>query len=341
MTFAVEPRFLPISYGLSGAFAGISLGLNEGDYPVRLRFRLGTTTAGGAWSVDLKSAQDVLAVTSDTYSDITEGPRGLEISVRNPFDLQVRTTGNPPPLFLTGLMREKTGQRQEFIMSQDGHPHFLYYQKDLAGRPTELSVSRAIVRLDFELAAGHSPDCLGPATCASSCTGFQISPGYFLTNRHCVDPAFRSGLLTTIIFGIDDKNPDGVDRTSARLFSMGSYPTGSSTGGLDYGILKAVSVPQPFKGALVDIWRNGKTVPASETSLELYQIWTGLDGQPKGNAVTTNAECKVGSVSKTFPGEVNNPYCPVPDFIHGCDEDSGSSGSPVFVRGTNTVVGLN
>jgi len=81
-------------------------------------------------------------------------------------------------------------------------------------------------------------------------------------------------------------------------------------------------------------------VSAASQPLEVYEIWSGEDGAATGNIVAVNTECRTGS-AHAEPSTLHNDACPSPDFLHGCDTEGGSSGSPVFLSGTNTIVGIH
>ena len=308
--------------------AADALGIQAADLPALLRFRVPDRQPAPPWAIVIKSSKAQTAITSENITNLGLSESGFQLLIDDLCDIHISFSSPAPDLIYDAVIKINAGQRPQYIISQNLQ---LYYaKKDLSGQLQRLAISRAIVKLEFDIPQGHT-----------QCTGFQISPGAYLTNRHCVDPALRNNrsLVTKVTFGIDDQHPYGQTSVAADLVKMGAFLPGQQQGGLDYGLLRSKDVPPDFRDASINL--QDRSMANSDRPLELYQIWSGLGGSGPGNALSMNPECVAGKSSQSPPRALNNPSCPAPDFLHGCDSEGGSSGSPIFLRGTRTIVGIH
>lgn len=151
----------------------------------------------------------------------------------------------------------------------------------------------------------------------SNCTGFLVAPTLVITNNHCVSA--KKQLRTAILqFGFESEAPRRPERVPIKDMVYTDY-------GLDFTLLRLAAAPLGIAPARLE------EAPV-RTSQRLILI-QHPQRQPKTISVT-------GCAVQT-PAFVGRKEGVKSDFLHACDSEGGSSGSPVMDEGTGTVVGLH
>ncbi len=311
------------------------LGLQLSDLPAKLRFRVSSTAAAPPWEIRIKSKLDSLTIDSHDALLLVGVPNAYELLVDDTAPVAITLTKDAPDLIYDSIVRETASQTPLFIISRTPHP--LYFNGGLKGDNARIRLGRSIVRLDFDI---EQDGYVGE----TYCTGFQIAPGEILTNLHCIDSPLRPidhRKFTTIRYGVDDQHPNGEAWAVGTVVKIGHFNVGRNEGGLDFAVLKANKIVETFRSDLVDI-NNSEDPSNVGSALEVYEMWSGVGAFGAGKALISNDECMTGSLpDSSGVSKLNNAACSSPDFLHGCDAQGGSSGSPIFLRGTNKLIGLH
>jgi hypothetical protein len=102
---------------------------------------------------------------------------------------------------------------------------------------------------------------------------------------------------------------------------------------LDYAILKAVT-PPPYRNDILPV-RIGRLPLGGGVALEVIQQWTHYS-RDLGKASSRDDDCRI---TESSPSDLY--HCPSDSLKHKCDTEEGSSGSPVFVRGSSAIIALH
>jgi len=149
----------------------------------------------------------------------------------------------------------------------------------------------------------------------SNCTGFLLSPSLILTNQHCInDP----GQLRTayIRFGYETDRPLLPTYATTQIVLQDED--------LDFSLLRLDGDASAWLQTAID--------PNPVKKNQLLILIQHPDGRPKFLA---ERGCQIDA-SDASEKNGNNT-----DFVHLCDSEGGSSGSPVMDKGTGKVVGLH
>jgi len=157
------------------------------------------------------------------------------------------------------------------------------------------------------------------------CTGFLVSNDLLLTNYHCIQTNTEA-VNATAEFGVGDF---GVPKKCLRLVGL-EYK--NSDAAYDFVVARASGLPGKTYGhiRLTDTTRTSFNDVASPRSLVIVEH---PDGGSKRASITGCSE-SVDSISGA-------DLLMKTDFGHQCDTLTGSSGSPVFLRGSKELVGLH
>ena len=167
------------------------------------------------------------------------------------------------------------------------------------------------------------------------CTGFLVSDDLMLTNYHCISTSIQA-VNTRADFGYDKSDTPG------NVFMIQGIVVENSDTAFDYVLVRVLGNPgqtyshvalpllgssffpveAPPLGSLNFSGNNGKLLVIEHPG-----------GGPKMVSIT---DCEVAGdkIAGVDPQELS-------DFGHLCDTLGGSSGSPVFSIGDNTLVGLH
>ena len=152
----------------------------------------------------------------------------------------------------------------------------------------------------------------------SRCTGFLVAPNIIMTNNHCVPSNyFASGVKATFDYESEKINE------SLTTFSCDKLLLTNTS--LDFSLLECSNFPADFVAPtpliLSDIEMN--------TNDEIYIIHQNCDYYLKSDCDSTK------KFSEGLITEYNWKYA------HNADTLGGSSGSPMFSKDTNKVVGIH
>jgi len=292
--------------------------LQPSDIPRRLLFRVVKTSVFAApWMLTVMIGNQATVITDSTLAAyLLDAPaEGLndvfEVPVTAPGTVSMAFSPLAPDLEYVGYVKLRSDGS---VLSQQGDLNLEYFDQDFAADERRRRFARAVVRLEY----------YDGAVALRRCTAFQFVRGYFLTNLHCVDEIGRPKL----IFGlISLARPDGDGRVPARVIARGAGRA------LDFAVLEATP-PATYAGDLLPLDTASSPNLAVARPLEIYQDWTYAT-RPAGKVLSRDADC-------TFkPGAIAQSVCPLPAFRHGCDVESGSSGSPILPRDGNAVLGLH
>ena len=150
----------------------------------------------------------------------------------------------------------------------------------------------------------------------SNCTGFLVSATLLITNNHCI--SVEKQVRTVLVrFGFDQiREPPAADVRVAALLHTDE--------GLDYTVLRMARSPN-----LAPVRLNLDAVKAGHTLILIQHP----DRQPKTIAVK-NCVVQLADFVARKEGVKT-------DFLHACDSEGGSSGSPIMDEATGEVVGLH
>lgn len=192
------------------------------------------------------------------------------------------------------------------IRSQIARGRFEPMARYQTGRYHQLG--RAIGRLQFLTASGHT----------SACTGWLIAGDQVLTNRHCVageSPDKRALQMRLALGVLDDRSEADIQLLPVVL------PPLESDAGLDYAILRVEGDTSRFPPLSLNRVRDPQPGEA------LFLI-----GHPGGASQhITRGGCQADGRSPISGLE----------FAHRCDTLGGNSGSPVFADDDGALVGLH
>ncbi|MGK0366874.1 MAG: V8-like Glu-specific endopeptidase [Thermoproteota archaeon] len=151
------------------------------------------------------------------------------------------------------------------------------------------------------------------------CTGFLISKNVIMTNHHCIpNSSYAQGVKVQFKYETGQENGSAEDQKE--------YDCSELIGNdqeLDYALLKCKGNPGDDVGTV-----RLATVPVALSS-SIYIVQQNCDYYLEGNCNPTK---KVSYGTVTAQRD---------DFTHTADTLGGSSGSPVFSRTTNQVVGIH
>lgn len=150
----------------------------------------------------------------------------------------------------------------------------------------------------------------------SNCTGFLVAPTLLITNNHCIskEKQLRTALAR---FGYDQaRTAPAADVTFKELLHTDV--------GLDFTMLRMARSPNVAPARL-----NVARVTEGHRLILIQHP----DRQPKTIAVKN---CVV-----QLPDFIGRKDGVKTDFLHACDSEGGSSGSPIMDESTGEVVGLH
>ncbi len=186
----------------------------------------------------------------------------------------------------------------------------------LASIPNLKAVSRAVARLMIP----------GDDGITRFCTGFLVSPGLVMTNRHCVlSGSEASKAKAHFDFEQDIAPPklqNGLKFSEVVLTSCD----------LDFVLLR---LKQPFACQAADCTAAGDRAPLTlEPAASPAAAAMVVIQHPQARALRVSVDgCRL-----TRPGMIGNSSA-LTDFGHTCDTEDSSSGSPVLLLGGGNRVG--
>lgn len=171
-------------------------------------------------------------------------------------------------------------------------------------------------------------------------TGFQFAPGYFLTTLHSISE--RDGSLLeqgsiTVQFGSYERGLSSSEYSVVGKVVAHGIPEPSKVKWpLDYAIIRA-EVGAPYRNWWTKL-SDRVEMPDVNSLLEVYTIWYAAV-PANGKFVSRDDQCRV--VDKFESDSDSSTRCRAMNFKHACDVDSGSSGSPVLLRGANAAIAMH
>jgi hypothetical protein len=226
-------------------------------------------------------------------------------------------------------------------------PEGLLISVDKYDHPTQPIVQQSVVgQPNFESVYLTTPDIQKIASSIARlriktdqgeplCTGFLVSDSLLMTNYHCISTSVEAA-NSQAEFGIDRKGAKG------KTFRITNLEAVNSSLAYDYVIVRISGTPGRLYGHVnlphqQDSDAHRAPAPGSlsfgDSSRKLLVI-----EHPGGGVkmVSEDNDCSVieDKISGVDPQVLS-------DFGHGCDTLGGSSGSPVFNRDTNVLVGLH
>lgn len=315
--------------GNDGFTAESPFEVSDGETPVSLRFVIDTASLrarNGFYDLSMGSSNPV-RVSSANVDRFIVADDTIEVPFRTSGRVFVKGAPSAGPVRLTAIISEKKPVGVEYRFDMEG-PR--YFDSDFPTDERRKRLARAVVQLTFYTV--HKGK--------GSCTAFQFAPGFFLTNLHCVRNSERledGKKGNRLIFGATVERPEGEDAVTATL----AAPLNRSTfSGLDFAVLKADRpVPKSYADAILPLAQLQQVTNLQDTrELELYQQWTFAEANGKiGKALSDSATCRA-----LIPSSSDQlPLCGAKAFIHRCNSEIGSSGSPVLLRNGSHVVGLH
>ena len=202
----------------------------------------------------------------------------------------------------------------------------------------------------------------------TSCTGFYITDQLVMTNRHCVCPASADGKNQSICSGYyDHLPPDDLAKFDSlaakeklvafdwRIWSRtnskgGDEPTAQSAEvvalGKSYlgfaGQSRIGSEPQwvPLDYAILRTSTNKNATPVRIAQKDVNRQKLSMLQYPGDYQLSLNFDtpCKVTDEMSGFEYPKSPKFW---SFQHGCDSAAGSSGSPIFTRDMDEVIGVH
>ncbi len=333
----MEDLGVPVERASPGEAVATGVRIRQEHLPSTLRFRVSETAGTPAqWWIEFRIGSSASRVESRAAFSDYYGSTVLDVPVREAGDLLVTFGPAAPSVTLIARIDQN---RTAAPLYQQGRLNLDYFDRDFASDAARQRLSRATVLVKFETARG-------PATC----TAYQIAPGLFLTNLHCIESDARSQAgrdQNRLYFGLTlergeaDAQSAG-DVVNARMVAKGKFVRDKPREHYDYAVLEA-STPKSYERDVLPLELGNLDAVLDSNPrplLELYQHWTGTSGTTAGKALSADEDCKVlGPVNENGP--VTIEQCPYPSFKHGCDTDEGSSGSPILRRKGDRAVGVH
>lgn len=295
-------------------------GFPEDQVPALLRLKLGSKPAT-PWSVVVRTPTKVWTVSSDKLGSFLVDDDVIEVPIDTKGPITFEASSSAPVLDLFSVV---SLTREGQVEHTQGHVSVEFLgEGSLVLDGPRSKRAQAVVALKKDDKNGW----------VYYCSGFQFMPGVFLTNRHCLAAPESAlslvGERVSVRFGVTVANPHGTAGVLATVQDESTV--------LDYLLLKATdSSPKPADTVL--LWYPGFDGILSVNSLELYGFWSGKGvGHKSGLYVCRDSECSMEDAGfDSF-----DRRCAFPSFKHGCDTEEGSSGSAIFNRGGDRVVGLH
>ena len=298
--------------------------------PAVLRFRVSDDTARSfPWWIEFRVGPEVTRLTSENLSTDYSGSKVLDLPVAVPGALSVTFGPNAPNITLIARIDLK---RAAETLYQHGDLNLAYFDRDFPSNSLRKRISRAIVQLKFETDKGPG-----------YCTAFQVAPGLFLTNLHCIKADGRhpeQSDQNDLLFGLtlDRKSPDAT--ASARVVAEGKFSKEKPREHFDYAVL-AAATPEPYARDIIPLYEEPlDKLLESLPALDVYQHWSPAEGITGVKALSADKDCNViEPIVET--GLVSLDQCPKPNFKHKCDTEKGSSGSAILTRNGERAIGIH
>lgn len=244
----------------------------------------------------------------------------VEIPVPQPGAVYLQPNAETGKIIWEGYTNQSSAQR---LYTQGGPLERM--DSTFVGKPINRAIvtaAAAVVRVRW--AAQGRP--------TSWCTGSQVAPRIIVTNRHCFPADFdaaRPTGETFVEFGPFRGNlEDFAETIPTDVIRLTSSPKVGDFYERDVAILKLRRDPG------MPLYRNAvlKLAPAVSNGVpaELLTIWSYSD--PKGKAVSRGPTCKL---SAPMFGCISGA------LLHGCEAESGSSGSPILSKASGRIVALH
>jgi hypothetical protein len=321
---AIVPNLSATRYGPSRVRWSDRIGVPAGRSPISIHFRrMGNSKT--PWQLQFQAVGSCRGICEDSID--SSSPRGKAVEAWSAnidaSAVNVKLTADTSPDGMTLTIDQYDYRVVPTIpQSEWGAPNY----ENIYATPTDIQkLGTSVARLRIKTSGGEA-----------LCSGFLVSDNLLITNYHCIATSAEA-VSSQAEFGVDRMGDKGV------VFRVNSLEVANSNLAYDYVVVRLMGAPGKTFGHIklpaVGSW------PLPNKSPSIGSLSFGANPRklliiehPGGGIkkVSRDEDCLVidDKIDGVDPDILS-------DFGHRCDTLGGSSGSPVFSRSADELVGLH